>query len=51
LIDSRARVLRESKITNSLVIERGDLASGIYFIFIENGTKSVRQKILFAEKK
>ena len=51
LMDSRARVLRESKFTNSLVIERGDLASGIYFIFIENGTKSVRQKILFAEKK
>jgi hypothetical protein len=51
LMDSRARVLRESKFTNSLVIERGDLASGIYFIFVENGRKSIRQKILFAEKK
>ncbi len=51
LMDSRARVLRESKFTNSLVIERGDLASGIYFIFVENETKSIRQKILFAEKK
>ncbi|MBL6657833.1 MAG: T9SS type A sorting domain-containing protein, partial [Flavobacteriales bacterium] len=51
LKDSRARVLRESTITNSIVIERGDLASGIYFISVENGTKIIRQKILFAEKK
>ncbi|MBL6873288.1 MAG: T9SS type A sorting domain-containing protein, partial [Flavobacteriales bacterium] len=46
LMDSRARVLRESTITNSIVIERGDLASGIYFILIKSDGFEYQQKLL-----
>jgi hypothetical protein len=46
LMDSRARVLRESKFTNSLVIERGDLASGIYFIMIKSDEFEYQQKLM-----
>jgi hypothetical protein len=45
-MDSRARVLRESKFTNSLVIERGDLASGIYFIMIKSDEFEYQQKLM-----
>ena len=46
LIDPRKRILKEEVFKESINLDRGDLADGLYFIQISSETESCKQSIV-----